>query len=61
MMAILASVVYCYVGCNTGSPDQQALHVLACDTETGAARIVQSIKGLQGTTYFQFDRDGRCL
>ena len=60
-MAILASVVYCYVGCNTGSPDQQALHVLACDTETGAARIVQSIKGLQGTTYFQFDRDGRYL
>ena len=61
MMAILASVVYCYVGCNTGSPDQQALHVLECDTETGAARIVQSVKGVQGTTYFQFDKDGKYL
>ena len=61
MMAILASLAYCYVGCNTGSPDQQALHVLECDTETGAARIVQSVKGVQGTTYFQFDRDGKYL
>lgn len=61
MMAILASVVSCYVGCNTGSPDKQALHVLACDTETGAARIVQSVTGVQGTTYFQFDKDGKYL
>ena len=61
MMSLIASVVYCYVGCNTGSPDQQALHVLECDTETGAARIVQSVKGCQGTTYFQFDREGKYL
>jgi len=61
MMAILASVVSCYVGCNSGSPDKQAMHVLSCDTETGAARIVQSVKGVQGTTYFQFDRDGKYL
>jgi len=61
MMAVLASVVYCYVGCNTGSPDQQALHVLECDTETGAAKVVQSVKGIQGTTYFQFDKDGKYL
>ena len=60
-MAVLASVVYCYVGCNTGSPDQQALHVLECDTETGAAKIVQSVKGIQGTTYFQFDKEGKYL
>lgn len=57
----MAAVVHCYVGCNAGSPDLQALHVLECDTETGAAKIVQSVKGVQGTTYFQFDRDGRYL
>lgn len=58
---IMASIVHCYVGCNTGSPDLQALHVLECDTETGAAKIVQSVKGIQGTTYFQLDREGRYL
>ena len=58
---MFATVVYCTVGCNTGSPDQQALHVLECDTETGAAKIVQSVKGIQGTTYFQFDADGKYL
>ena len=58
---MLASIVHCYVGCNTGSPDQQALHVLECDTETGAAKIVQSVTGLQGTTYFQLDAGGRYL
>ena len=61
MMALLASVVYCYVGCNSGSPDGEALHVLECDTETGEARIVQSVKGVQGTTYFQFDKDEKFL
>ena len=58
---MLASIVHCYVGCNTGSPDLQALHVLECDTETGAAKIVQSVKGIQGTTYFQLDRANRFL
>ena len=58
---IMASIVHCYVGCNTGSPDKQALHVLECDTETGAAKIVQSVKGVEGTTYFQIDKDGKYL
>ena len=58
---IMASIVHCYVGCNTGSSDRQALHVLECDTETGAAKIVQSVKGVEGTTYFQIDRDGKFL
>ena len=58
---LMATIVHCYVGCNAGSPDSQALHVLECDPETGAAKIVQSVKGVQGTTYFQLDRDGRCL
>ena len=61
MMTILAATVHCTVGCNTGSPDEQALHVLECDTETGAAKIVQSVKGVQGTTYFQADADGKYL
>ena len=58
---IVASIVHCYVGCNTGSPDKQALHVLECDTETGAAKIVQTVRGVEGTTYFQIDRDGKLL
>ena len=53
---MFAATAYCYVGCNTGSPEHEALHVLACDTETGAARIVQTVKGIEGTTYFQIDR-----
>ena len=60
-LLVMASVVHCYVGCNGGSPDRQALHVLECDTETGAAKIVQSVKGVQGTTYFQIDKDGQYL
>ena len=55
MTAMMAAIVNCYVGCNTGAAEPQSLHVLACDTETGAARIVQSIKGIEGTTYFQLD------
>ena len=58
---MFATLVHCYVGCNTGSPDKQALHVLECDTETGAAKIVQSVKGVEGTTYFQIDGDGKFL
>ena len=54
-------MVKCYVGCNVGSPDLQAIHVLECDAETGAAKIVQSVKGVQGTTYFQIDADGKYL
>ena len=61
MNAIMASIVHCYVGCNAGSPDLQALHVLECNTETGESRIVQSVKGVQGTTYFQLDAEGKWL
>ena len=57
----MATILHCYVGCNSGSADRQAIHVLECDNETGAARVVQSIKGVQGTTYFQLDRDGKWL
>ena len=53
MIALLSSIVYCYVGCSSGSPDKESLNVLECDTETGAAKIVQTVKGFQGTTYFQ--------
>ena len=61
MNMALASIVYCIVGCNSGAPDKQALHVLQCDTETGAAKIVQSVKDLQGTTYFQIDKERKYL
>ena len=58
---MIATIVHCYVGCNAGSPDKQALHVLECDTETGTAKIVQSVKGVEGTTYFQIDKEGKFL
>ena len=58
---LMATLVHCYVGCNTGSADLQALHVLEFDSETGAAKVVQSVQGVQGTTYFQLDRDERYL
>jgi len=61
ILLMMASIVHCYVGCNTESSDLQALHVLECDTETGAAKIVQSVKGVQGTTYFQLDEQGEYL
>ena len=61
MNTMIAATVYCIVGCNTGSPDKDALKVLECDTETGAAKIVQSVSGCEGTTYFQLSRDGKTL
>ena len=61
MNTMIAATVYCIVGCNTGSPDKDALKVLECDTETGAARIVQSVNGCEGTTYFQLSKDGKTL
>ena len=61
MNAMIATTVYCIVGCNTGSPDKDALKVLECDTETGAAKIVQSLNGCEGTTYFQLSKDGKSL
>ena len=61
MHAMIASIVTCIVGCNSGAPDKQALHVLACDTETGAAKIVQSVKGIEGTTYFAIDGEKKNL
>ena len=61
LFLLVASIVHCYVGCNTGSPDREALHVLECDTETGAAKIVQSVRGVEGTTYFQIDKNGKYL
>lgn len=61
MNTMIAATVYCIVGCNTGSPDKDALKVLECDTETGAAKIVQSVNGCEGTTYFQISKDGKTL
>ena len=61
MNTMIAATVYCIVGCNTGSPDKDALKVLECDTETGAAKIVQSVNGCEGTTYFQLSKDGKAL
>ena len=61
MTMVIAAMVNCYVGCNTGAAEPQGLRVLACDTETGAARVVQSVDGIEGTTYFQLDKAGKFL
>lgn len=61
MNLMLASVVYCIVGSNTGSPDLESLKVLACNTETGEANVVQEVKGFQGTTYCQLSSDHKSL
>ena len=38
----------CYgiVGSNVGAPGTEALHILECDNVTGAAKIVQTVKGI---------------
>ncbi len=56
-----AAIVACYVGSDAGSPDGQSLCVLACDAETGAAKVVQRVADVQGTTYFQLDAGCRHL
>ena len=61
MNTMIAATVYCIVGCNTGSPDKDSLKVLECDIETGAAKIVQSVNGCEGTTYYQISKDGKTL
>lgn len=58
MNVFIAAVCYCIVGSNPGSPDKEALHVLECDDATGAAKIVQTVKGIEGTTYFQVNKKG---
>jgi 6-phosphogluconolactonase (cycloisomerase 2 family) len=61
MISLLASVVYCYVGAATGAADKEAINVLECDTQSGEIRLVQTIKGYQGTTYFQIDKNRKRL
>ena len=58
MNAFFAAICYCIVGSNPGAPDKEALHVLECDDATGAAKIVQTVKGIEGTTYFQVNKKG---
>ena len=43
-MCMIASVVRCIVGCNAGSPDAQALHVMECDAETGEAPTLEEFR-----------------
>jgi 6-phosphogluconolactonase len=55
MNQVISAIVYRVVGCNVGSPDGQALHLLECNTDTGEMALVQTVKDVQGTTYFTFD------
>jgi 6-phosphogluconolactonase len=58
---IASALTYCYVGCSSPSNTIASLHVLKCDTSSGAIEIVQSVKGVQGTTYFQIDKSSGSL
>jgi 6-phosphogluconolactonase len=64
-MAALAAgageIRMCCVGSAAGGPDGESLHVLKCDVDTGEISLAGSVRGFQGTTYFEFDRDGRHL
>ena len=55
---LFPAVCYCIVGSNVGAPGTEALHILECDNVTGAAKIVQTVKGIEGTTYFQVNKKG---
>ena len=57
MNPMLSAIVHCVVGCNIGAADGLSLHVLKCNTATGEMVLLQSIKGVQGTNYFCFDRN----
>ena len=57
MNPVFSAIVHCVVGCNVGAADGQTLHVLRCDTSTGEMALVQTVKGVQGTNYFCFDRN----
>jgi 6-phosphogluconolactonase len=61
MNMLFPAVCYCIVGSNVGAPGTEALHILECDNVTGAAKIVQTVKGIEGTTYFQPDKRGEKL
>ena len=57
MNPVFSAIVHCVVGCYVGAADGQTLHVLKCDTSTGEMALVQTVKGVQGTNYFCFDRN----
>jgi ZIP family zinc transporter len=50
------NVSYCVVGSAPDDGVSSSLHLLRCDTQSGMAKIVQSVEGVQGTTYFQVDK-----
>ena len=52
---------FCYVGCSSGAAEPEALHVLACDPETGAVEDIQTVRGVEGTSYLAIDREARYL
>ena len=58
MNMLFPAVCYCIAGSNVGAPGTEALHILECDNVTGAAKIVQTVKGIEGTTYFQVNKKG---
>ena len=61
MNPVFSAIVNCVVGCNVGAADGQTLHVLRLDTGIGEMALVQTVKGVQGTNYFCFDRNREAI
>ncbi len=61
MVMLAMTMAYCYVGSLAGAPEPEALRVLECDADSGAMKVVQTVTGVEGTSYFQLDRDWRFL
>jgi 6-phosphogluconolactonase len=57
MNPVISAIFHCVVGCNAGATDGQTLHILKCNSATGEMELVQTVKGVQGTNYFCFDRN----
>lgn len=56
-----SSWISCAVGSLAGSPDLQAVHVLACDPETGDMRLKHTVRGVRGTSFLTLAPDGGTL
>ena len=60
-MTMVAAAVCVYAGCGNNAPDLESLNVLECDLKSGAVKVLQTLRGFKGTTYFQLSADGKYL
>ena len=58
-MTLVAAAVCVYAGCGNNASDLESLNVLECDLKSGAVKVLQTMRGFKGTTYFQLSADGK--